>query len=68
MDEMNVLRAWLVDQRGRWTRIAADTGLSTKTLSRIANGEVDSVNLRTYTKLREAMKAAVPMSAEPAAA
>lgn len=67
MDEMNVLRAWLADQRGRWTRIAADTGLSTKTLSRIANGEVDSVNLRTYTKLREAMKAA-SVPAEPVAA
>jgi len=67
MDEMNVLRAWLTDQRGRWTRIAADTGLSTKTLSRIANGEVESVNLRTYTKLREAMKS-VSQLAEPAAA
>lgn len=63
MDEMKVLRAWLVDQRGRWTRIAADTGLSTKTLARIAHGQ-KSVNLVTYTKLREAMKGA----SEPVAA
>jgi hypothetical protein len=66
MDEMNVLRAWLADQRGRWTRIAADTGLSTKTLARIAHGQ-ESVNLRTYTKLREAMKAASQLP-EPVAA
>lgn len=56
MEEMNVLRTWLQENKGRWTRIAKETGLSTKTLSRIANGEVVSVNLTTYTKLREAMQ------------
>jgi len=56
MEEMKVLRKWLEDNKGRWTKIAADTGLSTKTLSRIANGEVESVHLTTYTKLREAMQ------------
>lgn len=67
MDEMNVLRTWLKDQRGRWTRIAADTGLSTKTLSRIAHEESYCVNLRTYGKLRDAMKASTAL-AEPVAA
>ncbi|WP_423196766.1 Helix-turn-helix transcriptional regulator [Cupriavidus sp. H19C3] len=56
MEEMKVLRKWLEDNKGRWTKIASETGLSTKTLSRIANGEVESVHLSTYAKIREAMQ------------
>lgn len=56
MEEMNVLSNWLNEHKGRWTKIAAETGLSTKTISRIANGEVDSVHLTTYKKLTDAMR------------
>lgn len=60
MEEMNLLSNWLNENKGRWTKIAGETGLSTKTLSRIANGEVDSVHLTTYKKLTGAMQAPAP--------
>ncbi|MGQ7905009.1 hypothetical protein [Burkholderia sp. BC1] len=57
MNELTPIRSWLCEQRGHWTRIAADTGLSSKTLQRIARGEAGSVSLRTYVALRDAMLA-----------
>lgn len=64
MEEMDVLRKFLEASKGRWTKVAAETGLSTKTLSRIANGEVESVHLSTYKKLCAAME---PSAAEASA-
>lgn len=58
MAEMEILRGWLAQNKGQWTRIARELGLSTKTLQRVASGETSSVNLTTYTKLRGAMDAA----------
>lgn len=57
MNELTPIRSWLCEQRGHWTQIAVGTGLSSKTLQRIARGEVASVSLRTYVALRDAMLA-----------
>ncbi|AOI88997.1 hypothetical protein WS58_06335 [Burkholderia pseudomultivorans] len=57
MNELTFIRSWLCEKRGKWARIAADTGLSSKTVQRIARGEVTSVSLRTYVLLRDAMLA-----------
>lgn len=57
MNELNIIRTWLSEQRGRWALIAACAGLSSKTVQRIARGEVSSVNLRTYVALRKEMHA-----------
>ncbi|WP_175783894.1 hypothetical protein [Burkholderia ambifaria] len=57
MNELSLIRSWLCEKRGQWVRIAESTGLSSKTVQRIARGEVASVSLRTYVVLRDAMLA-----------
>ncbi len=57
MNELTLIRSWLCGKRGQWARIASDAGLSSKTVQRIARGEVTSVSLRTYVLLRDAMLA-----------
>ncbi|MCA7883210.1 hypothetical protein LGM58_08425 [Burkholderia contaminans] len=57
MNELDLIRIWLCEKRGQWVRIALGTGLSSKTVQRIARGEVTSVSLRTYVALRDAMLA-----------
>ncbi|WP_175701152.1 hypothetical protein [Burkholderia ambifaria] len=57
MNELDFIRTWLCEKRGQWARIAFSTGLSSKTVQRIARGEVTSVSLRTYVALRDAMLA-----------
>lgn len=52
MDDFTEIRNWLAGMRGKFPAIARSTGLSTKTLSRIANDPEYSVNLRTLNKLR----------------
>jgi DNA-binding Xre family transcriptional regulator len=55
MSEMNDLRSLVMSHKGQWTRIARLTGLSTKTLSRIASGEADDVRISTADKIRSAV-------------
>lgn len=57
MEELNPIREWLNECRGTWAVIAERAGVSTKTLQRIASGDSQSVNLRTYTALRADMEA-----------
>lgn len=57
MKELDELRAWLNSQKGEWTRIARDTQLSTKTISRIANQPTYKVTLQTYLTLEAVRKA-----------
>lgn len=57
MNELDLIRSWLCEKRGQWARIALSAGLSSKTVQRIARGEVTSVSLRTYVALRDAMLA-----------
>lgn len=66
MKELDVLRAWLLSQRGEWTRIARETGMSPKTISRIANLPEYKVTLQTFTTLESQRKHA--MSAESSTA
>lgn len=54
MDTFNDIRRWLGEMRGSFPRIAKATGLSTKTLGRIANDPEYSVTLRTLKKLQRA--------------
>lgn len=54
MDEITTLRAWLLSRRGQWTQIASRTGLSTKTIHRIAKAEAN-LRLDTYTALKAEM-------------
>jgi len=55
VDDLAAVRAWLQDNKGRWVRLSRAMDLSSKTLSRIANGEVSDVSLKTYRKLERAM-------------
>lgn len=57
MNELDLIRSWLCERRGQWARIASGIGLSSKTVQRVARGEVSSVSLRTYVVLRDAMLA-----------
>jgi DNA-binding Xre family transcriptional regulator len=54
MSEMNDLRSLVMSRKGSWTRLARLTGLSTKTLSRIASGATDDVRISTADKIRQA--------------
>ncbi|UWX68847.1 hypothetical protein [Burkholderia gladioli] len=58
MNELTPIRQWLLSSRGRWSRIARQADLSTKTVQRIAHGHVASVNLTTYSKLKALMDGA----------
>ncbi|CAJ0899546.1 hypothetical protein R6138_04346 [Ralstonia thomasii] len=55
VDDLAEVRAWLLDNKGRWVRLSRAMELSSKTLSRIANGEVSDISLSTYRKLERAM-------------
>jgi len=55
MEELIPLRAWLLSRKGHWTQIAERLDLSTKTIQRVANEPARSVNLRTYTLLKNEM-------------
>ncbi|HDR8953381.1 hypothetical protein [Burkholderia multivorans] len=63
MNELIPIRQWLLSSRGRWSKIAAQAGISTKTVQRIAHGEVDSINLKTYVALRDLMASSPSESA-----
>lgn len=54
MSEISDLRQLVLSRKGQWVRLAKLTGLSTKTLSRIANGETNDVRLSTVNLIREA--------------
>lgn len=54
MSEISDLRQLVMSRKGQWVRLAKLTGLSTKTLSRIANGETDDVRLSTANLIRAA--------------
>jgi len=54
MDTFNDIRQWLVGMRGSFPRISEATGLSTKTLGRIANDPEYSVTWNTIKKLQAA--------------
>lgn len=66
MKELDELRAWLSSHKGEWTRLARDTQLSTKTLSRIANQPSYKVTLQTYLTLEAVRKADQPVESVPA--
>lgn len=51
MKEVEELRAWLRDQKGKYGKLAKLTGLSTKTISRIAHDPTWNLTLNTYTVL-----------------
>lgn len=55
VDDLAVVRAWLQDNKGRWVRLSRAMELSSKTLSRIANGEVSDISLSTYRKIERLM-------------
>lgn len=58
MEQLNDIRNWLKSMRGNLPGVAESTGLSTKTLYRIANEPDYSVNLRTLEKLSAAKETA----------
>lgn len=73
MSEMNDLRSLVMGRKGEWSHIARLTGLSTKTLSRIASGETEDVRMSTANRIREAVaqltvRTAAPTTPEQAAA
>jgi hypothetical protein len=69
MNEIEDLRSLVASHKGRWVQIARVSGLSTKTLSRIASGEADDVRMSTARKIREAVaKFQDVTESEPAAA
>jgi DNA-binding Xre family transcriptional regulator len=68
MSDMDELRSLVQSRKGQWSRIARITGLSTKTLSRIANGETPDVRLSTDRKIRDAVAQIAQPLAEPEAA
>ena len=53
--ELDTLRDWLLTQRGHWSAMAARTGLSTKTIHRIAHRKIPTVRYSTFLILREEM-------------
>lgn len=55
MSEISDLRELVLSRKGQFGRLAKMTGLSTKTLSRIANGKADGVRLSTANLIREAI-------------
>lgn len=67
MSEINDLRQLVISRKGQWVRLAKLTGLSTKTLSRIANGETDDVRLSTANLIRDAAEK-LPAREQPEAA
>lgn len=60
MNELIPIKKWLEDQKGRRTTIARNVGMNIRTIQRIAAGEVKSVNLATYSKLKAEMEKPVP--------
>lgn len=65
MSDINDLRVLVQSRKGQWSRIARITGLSTKTLSRIASGETPDVRISTDRKIREAVAQIGRPLAEP---
>lgn len=63
---MLALRADLDRVRGRWPRIAADTGISYFTVCRIARGDTPTPQIDTFGKLRSWLDANLPQPADAA--
>lgn len=55
MKELTQIREWLRSEKGNWTGIAKRTGLSTKTIQRIAREPERFVSMRTLIALQDAM-------------
>lgn len=52
MDTMESLRADLEKARGRWPKIAADTGIDYFTIARIARRDTESPRIDTVMKIQ----------------
>lgn len=51
MNELLELIAWLGSQRGNWSRISRQSGVSTRTIYRIVNDSDYNVTRKTIRKL-----------------
>jgi hypothetical protein len=56
MDEITPIRDWLLSQKGHWTQIIENTGLSRKTLQRVVKVDGYNYTLETYRALDREMK------------
>lgn len=55
MNDLAELISWLASQRGNWSRISRQSGISTRTIYRIVNDPEYNVTMGTIRKLSERM-------------
>lgn len=55
MNDLAELISWLASQRGNWSRISRQSGISTRTIYRIVNDPDYNVTMGTIRKLSERM-------------
>lgn len=53
MNDLAELISWLASQRGNWSRISRQSGISTRTIYRIVSDPDYNVTIRTIRKLSE---------------
>jgi len=67
MDTMETLRADLERARGRWPKIAAETGIDYFTIARIARGNTESPRIDTVMKIQGWIRDNLPATSGAAA-
>jgi len=55
--EVEEIRAWLIDQKGTWAAITKKSGLTARTLTNLVNNPDQVPRRRTISQLKKAMKA-----------
>jgi transcriptional regulator with XRE-family HTH domain len=59
---MEALRADLDRARGKWPKIATETGLDHSTIARIARADIDNPRIETVDRIRQWLDANLPTS------